>query len=232
MPVDPRGVLTDPPAATHPAGPGRQGGRRAGRIRARSCAGCARRSWSSAAGWTAATRSSTSRARPRPRRASTCCGWRSAPTALVEALGADLERARGVPSPMLRVRASAGPSRASERVSPTTWRAAAVAAGATPTARPPGVEEALRRFGPHGHGRGRRGRATSPARARPPSCGGSPSSGGSGRGACSAVSSGRWPEGWPAVPTKGTFPPTARLADPIAAPAATREAVLHTRPAS
>lgn len=63
--------------------------------------------------------------------------------ALLERFGEDLERARGVPLPSIRF--GDGPIVSSWRWA--DWRQAALAAGAGPAAPPPGVEDALRRFG-------------------------------------------------------------------------------------
>ena len=107
--------------------------------------------------------------------------------AIVERFGADLERGRGATTPAVRF----GPDHEVAGYAPyERLREAALAAGAEPSGDGhPGIEEALRRFGPM---------ATPevaavcdlPARGRRPSCGGSRSSGACGRGGCSAASCG------------------------------------------
>jgi predicted DsbA family dithiol-disulfide isomerase len=61
--------------------------------------------------------------------------------AIVERFGADIERGRGVRTPAIVFDGG-------EPLPPERWREAALAAGAEPADGVPGVEEALRRFGP------------------------------------------------------------------------------------
>jgi predicted DsbA family dithiol-disulfide isomerase len=61
--------------------------------------------------------------------------------AIVERFGADIERGRGVRTPAIVFDGG-------EPVPPERWREAALAAGASPADGFPGIEEALRRFGP------------------------------------------------------------------------------------
>jgi predicted DsbA family dithiol-disulfide isomerase len=61
--------------------------------------------------------------------------------AIVERFGADIERGRGVRTPAIAFDGG-------EPVPPDGWREAALAAGASPVDGHPGIEEALRRFGP------------------------------------------------------------------------------------
>jgi hypothetical protein len=61
--------------------------------------------------------------------------------AIVERFGADIERGRGVTTPAIAFDGG-------EPVPPERWREAALAAGASQADDLPGIEEALRRFGP------------------------------------------------------------------------------------
>jgi predicted DsbA family dithiol-disulfide isomerase len=61
--------------------------------------------------------------------------------AIVERFAADIERGRGVRTPAVVFGGG-------ERVPPERWREAALAAGAEPADGLPGIEDALRRFGP------------------------------------------------------------------------------------
>jgi len=156
MPVDPRGLLEDPPAATNPAGlavraVAEQGDPGPFLRRLREAIMVERRRVDRGDALLDVARETT----PAPRLDLLRVAFGS--NAIVEALGADLERAR----------AAAGEGE--QRVSLPAWnftgddgavhpvrgprpyeelRAAALAAGATPRdGGPPGVEEALRRFG-------------------------------------------------------------------------------------
>ena len=144
MPVDPRALLTDPPAATHPAGlavkaVAEQGDAGPYLRRLREAIMVDRRRVDRGDALLDLARETS----PEPRIDLLRVAFGS--NAIVEALGADLERAKGLTMPAFDL---GDGHRVEGRVTPDALRAAAVAAGATPSGAPaPGVEEALRRFG-------------------------------------------------------------------------------------
>lgn len=154
MPVDPRGLLEDPPAATNPAGlavkaVAEQGDAGPFLRRLREAIMVERRRVDRGD----ALLDVASETSPAPRADLLRVAFGS--NAIVEALGADLERARAagdggsrVPLPSWDFRSADGkvhPVRGPEPYE--TLRAAALAAGAVPSGGPaPSIEEALRRF--------------------------------------------------------------------------------------
>lgn len=145
MPIDPRGLLEDPPAATNPAGlavkaVSEQGDPGPYLRRLREAIMVERRRVDRGDALLDVARETV----PALRLDLLSVAFGS--NAIVEALGADLERARGVGLPTLRF-PDGGEVTGDDPYE--GWRAAALAAGAEPVAppRPPGIEEALRRWG-------------------------------------------------------------------------------------
>jgi len=154
MPVDPRALLTDPPAATNPAGlavkaVAEQGDPGPFLRRAREAIMVEGRRLDRGDALLGVAREVTPALRLDLLRVA------FGSNAILEALGNDLERARAaagpdaerrVPLPTLHF---GGPEHAVEGPQPyAAWRAAAVAAGAEPHGgAPPRVQEALERFG-------------------------------------------------------------------------------------
>lgn len=155
MPVDPRGLLDDPPAATHPAGlavkaVAEQGDPGPFLRRLREAIMVDRGRMDRGDALLAVARETV----PAPRLDVLRIAFGS--NAIVEALGADLERARtagagglGVPLPSLHLRGADGVLHSVEGAQPyERVREAMVLAGAAPaTTAAPSVEAALRRFG-------------------------------------------------------------------------------------
>lgn len=146
MPVDPRGILADPPAATNPAGlavkaVAEQGDPGPFLRRLREAIMVERRRVDRGDALLDVARETE----PAPRLDLLRVAFGS--NAIVEALGADLERAKGVGLPTLRFGDGDGAEVTGDDPY-AAWRAAAAGAGAVPSGDPaPGVEEALRRFG-------------------------------------------------------------------------------------
>jgi putative protein-disulfide isomerase len=150
MPVDARVFLRDPPASGQPAGLAVQavaeqhGGARVGAFlrRLREAVLLERRRMDTAPALLDAARETGGLDLEALRVA-------FGSSAIVERLGADLERAAGVPLPSIELRGADGSVHAVRGYAPwEAWREAAVAAGAMPSwAAPPDVEAALRRYG-------------------------------------------------------------------------------------
>jgi predicted DsbA family dithiol-disulfide isomerase len=158
QPVDPRVFLRDPPASTHPAGlavaaVAEQGDPGAYVRRLREAILLERRRMDTGPALLDAAREVGGLDLDRLR-----IDFGS--NAIVERFGADLERARAVDAshhepgtgrvriPSVEFRGAVGEVHGAYGYGPfEAWRDAAVAAGATPAEDPPGVEDALRRFG-------------------------------------------------------------------------------------
>ena len=144
MPVDPRGLLSDPPAALHPPAlavkaVAEQGDPGPFVRRLREAIFVERRRLDRGDALLDVARET----RPEPRVESLRVAFGS--SGIVEALAADLERSAEIDAPALRF--GDGPV-LSAREPYERWREAAVAAGAQPVgAARPSVDEALRRFG-------------------------------------------------------------------------------------
>jgi putative protein-disulfide isomerase len=144
MPVDPRLFLRDPPASTHPAGlaiaaVSEQGD--PGRFirRLREAILLEGRRMDTAPALLDAARETGGLDLERLR-------LDFGSNAILERFGGDIERGRGVATPTVEF---AGGERVGGSAPYERWRAAALAAGAEPVGGGfPGVEEALRRFGP------------------------------------------------------------------------------------
>jgi putative protein-disulfide isomerase len=147
MPVDARVFLRDPPASSHPAGLALHAAAEQGPVgrylrRLQEAVLVEGRRMDSAPALLDAAREAGGLDLERLR-----LGFGS--SAVVEAFGADVERARGVELPALEVRApDGGLRRVGGRGPYAAWRDALVAAGASPGRDVPGVEEVLGRFGP------------------------------------------------------------------------------------
>jgi putative protein-disulfide isomerase len=142
MPADPRVFLRDPPSSTHPAGlaihaVAEQGDPGPYLRRLREAIMLERRRMDTAPALLDAAREVGGLDLERLR-----VDFGS--NAIVERFGADLERGRGVTTPTLRL----GDVEISGHGPYERLRSAALAAGASPADGFPGVEEALRRFGP------------------------------------------------------------------------------------
>lgn len=144
MPIDPRGLIEDPPAATNPAGlavkaVSEQADPGPFLRRLREAIMVERRRVDRGDALLDVARETV------PALRLDLLGVAFGSNAIVEALGADLERARGVGLPTLRF-ADGGEVTGDDPYE--GWRAAALAAGGEPAcASPPAVEEALRRWG-------------------------------------------------------------------------------------
>jgi hypothetical protein len=145
MPVDPRGLLEDPPTALHPPAlavkaVAEQGDPGPFLRRVREAIFVERRRLDRGDALLDVARET----RPAPRVDQLRVAFGS--SGIVEALAADLERSAGVAAPALRFGDQAP---LSAREPYERWREAAAWAGAAPAdvPRPPSVEEALRRFG-------------------------------------------------------------------------------------
>jgi predicted DsbA family dithiol-disulfide isomerase len=139
MPADARVFLRDPPASTHPAGlaitaVAEQGDPGPYIRRLREAILLERRRMDTAPALLDAAREVGALDLDRLR-----IDFGS--NAIVERFGADIERGRGVRTPAIVFDGG-------EPVPPERWREAALAAGASPADGFPGIEEALRRFGP------------------------------------------------------------------------------------
>jgi putative protein-disulfide isomerase len=150
MPVDARVFLRDPPVSAQPAGLAVQavaeqdGGARVGAFlrRLREAVLLERRRMDTAPALLEAARETGGLDLDRLRVA-------FGSSAIVERLGADFDRATGVPLPSLELSGADGSVHAVRGYAPwEAWRDAAAAAGAAPSwAGPPDVEAALRRHG-------------------------------------------------------------------------------------
>ena len=139
MPADARVFLRDPPASTHPAGlaitaVAEQGDPGPYIRRVREAILLERRRMDTAPALLDAAREVGGLDLDRLR-----IDFGS--NAIVERFGADIERGRGVSTPAIVFGDG-------EPVPPERWREAALSAGAEPTNGLPGIEDALRRFGP------------------------------------------------------------------------------------
>jgi predicted DsbA family dithiol-disulfide isomerase len=148
MPVDVRVFLRHPPVSSHPAGLALHAAAEQGPVgpylrRIREAVLLEGRAMDSAPALIDAAREAGGLDLERLRLA-------FGSSAVLEHFGADVERARGVPLPLLEVPDAAGgpPRRIGGREGYEGWRAAVAAAGAVPSGDRPGIDAALRRFGP------------------------------------------------------------------------------------
>jgi len=142
MPADPRGVMSEPPGSTNPAGlavkaVAEQGDPGPFLRRLREAIFTERRSADRASALLELARETSPALDLETLRVA------FGSHGPVEALGADFERARGRSRPSLEIEGTVVDGRAPY----PEWRAALLAAGATPDAGPLDVEGALRRFG-------------------------------------------------------------------------------------